>query len=72
MSTIIFERSVERVQIEHQPSTYRIMTGGRGPSGSDGNVNSPDNSVEHVIALTQAAYNALPSKDPKTLYIITT
>lgn len=31
-------------------------------------VGSSDGSVENVIALTQAAYDALPVKDPKTIY----
>jgi hypothetical protein len=33
-------------------------------------VTSPDGSIKHVISLTQAAYDAIPTKDPQTLYVI--
>ena len=36
-----------------------------------GTVASEDSSVGNIVALTQAAYDAIVTKDPKTLYVIT-
>jgi len=34
------------------------------------NVVLTDGSVDQILQMTQAAYNALPSKDPSTVYVI--
>lgn len=42
--------------------------GGGGPGGGTGNVSSAD--AQTIVVLDRAEYNALPAKDPKTLYLI--
>lgn len=42
--------------------------GGGGSGGGTGNVSSAD--VQTIVTLERAEYDALPVKDPKTLYLI--
>ena len=42
--------------------------GGGGSGGGTGNVSSAD--AQTIVVLDRAEYNALPAKDPKTLYLI--
>ena len=42
--------------------------GGGGAGGGTGNVSSAE--VQNIKPIDRAEYNALPTKDPKTLYLI--
>lgn len=42
--------------------------GGGGPGSGTGNVSSAD--AQTIVVLDRGEYNALPVKDPKTLYLI--
>lgn len=48
----------------------RQAGGGARAAASTTSVQSPDTSVVNLVGVTQAAYDALASKDPKTLYAI--
>lgn len=49
---------------------YVRNTNGSGTTGWSRMLTSPDNTVAKIVKMTQAAYNALGTKDANTLYII--
>lgn len=63
MSSIVFERTIQRIQVEQRPATYRIIVGGQGPAGANGNLGK-------MIGLTQVEYDALSPPDPNSIYYI--
>lgn len=69
-TTVIKTKAVETVQIVRNRGPYRLLTGGQGPAGNNGNVFSPDSSVAQMIALTQAEYDLIGSPDATTVYVI--
>lgn len=70
-ATVIPKIPIQTVVLRSNTGPYRVsVAGGAGPAGSSG-VQSSNGSVSNIIRLSQAAYDALVTPDPTTLYIIT-
>lgn len=61
--SIVVESTVQRIQVEKQPVAYRIVTGGQGPAGANGNVGK-------MYSMTLAEYEALDPPEADALYVI--
>jgi hypothetical protein len=69
-TTVVAKLPVQTVVLRSNTGPYRVATGGSGPAGSSG-VQSSNGTVSNIIRMSQAAYDALVTPDPTTLYIIT-
>ena len=63
------QTSVPVITTPESPIKVTVPTGLPGPPGEEGPAGPPGNDAQWV-SMTQAQYDALPTKDPNTLYVI--